>query len=345
MKVLIVKTSSLGDIIHTLPALTDASKAIPNIRFDWVAEEAFTEIPTWHPRVDRVIPVAIRRWRKNIRQALRSGEWHDFYHALRDTSYDIIIDAQGLVKSALITRLAQGFRCGLDHQSAWEFLAAFAYQKRVAVSPMQHAVTRVRHLFAKILNYPIPDSAPDYGIDSSRWVLNNAANGYLVFLHGTTWPTKHWPEPYWEGLLKIATEAGYAVKLPWGNNTEYERAERLSLVDPKIEVLPKLNLKGVAEVLAGAKAVVAVDTGLGHLAAAINVPTLSLYGPTHSELTGTAGTNQAHLSAIFPCSPCLKESCTYKEAATVWPACFEQLTPKVVWQQLTNLLKNSGQIQ
>ncbi|HIQ53746.1 MAG TPA: lipopolysaccharide heptosyltransferase I, partial [Pseudomonas pachastrellae] len=146
MRVLLIKTSSLGDVIHTLPALTDAARAIPGIRFDWVVEEGFAEIPSWHPAVDAVIPVAIRRWRKKPLQAVRSGEWGNFKRRLRETQYDLVIDAQGLLKSAWLTRYARAEVVGLDKSSAREPLAARFYQRRLAVAWGQHAVERTRQL-------------------------------------------------------------------------------------------------------------------------------------------------------------------------------------------------------
>ena len=151
MKVLLVKTSSLGDVVHTLPALTDAQRAIPGIRFDWVVEEGFAEIPTWHPAVDQVIPVAIRRWRKSPWQTLRSGEWRRFKARLRETRYDLVIDAQGLLKSAWLTRYVKAPVAGLDRDSAREPLAARFYDRCYAVPREQHALERVRQLFAQAL--------------------------------------------------------------------------------------------------------------------------------------------------------------------------------------------------
>lgn len=145
MRVLIVKTSSMGDVLHTLPSLTDAMQAIPGIRFDWVVEEGFAQIPTWHAAVDRVIPVAIRRWRKAWFSAPIKAERKAFRDALQAHHYDAIIDAQGLVKSAaLVTRLAHGIKHGMDWQSAREPLASLFYNRRHAIAKQQHAVERTR---------------------------------------------------------------------------------------------------------------------------------------------------------------------------------------------------------
>lgn len=330
MRVLIVKTTSMGDVIHTLPALTDAARIYPDIQFDWVVEQPFAEIPRWHSRVNKVIPVAWRRWRKNLRQSY--GELTAFYRALRSEQYDLVIDAQGLIKSAVIARLSRGVRCGLDFRSAWEPLASLAYQRRVAVLPEQHAVVRVRSLFAGVLGYPIPTDTPDYGIDCGRLPASNLTGDYLVFLHGTTWDTKHWPVAYWQALAERASVAGLTVVLPWGNEMERQRAEEIAKVSARVHVLPKLSLAEIAGILSNAKAVVAVDTGLGHLAAALAVPTVSLYGPTDPQLTGTYGANQHHLAAKFGCAPCLKKHCTYKGLADVLPACFATVSPDKVWQ-------------
>lgn len=335
MKVLLIKTSSMGDVLHTLPALTDAAQRFPEIQFDWVVEQAFAEIPGWHPAVNKVIPCALRRWRKQPWLAWKSGEWHAFYQMLRQQNYDLVLDAQGLLKSAFITLCAKGKRAGLNFQSAWEPLASFCYQQRYSVNPQQHAVARVRQLFAAALKYPVPTSIPDYGLDRNRLLKSpDYQDNYLVFLHGTTWATKHWPENYWRQLAALAAQAGYQVLLPWGNDSERQRAENIAQALTRVTVLPKMNLEQMAALLAHAKGVVAVDTGLGHMAAAFAVPTVNLYGPTDPALTGTVGAHQQHLAAQFICAPCLQRQCTYRGAADVQPACFSTLTPAQVWSAL-----------
>lgn len=299
MRVLLVKTSSLGDVIHTLPALTDARRMVPTIQFDWVVEEGFAEIPAWHPAVAQVIPVAIRRWRKHPLQTFRSGEWRRFTARLRETPYDLVIDAQGLLKSAWLTRYVPAPVAGLDRESAREPLASRFYQRRYAVPREQHALERVRQLFAQALGYPIPETVADYGLDRTQ-LATPGEQPYLLFLHGTTWPSKHWPEAYWRELAVLMSEFGWAIRLPWGNADEKARAERIASGLPDASVLPKLNLGGVAKVIAGARACVAVDTGLGHLAAALDVPSISLYGPTLPGRVGAYGRSQVHLCAPGP---------------------------------------------
>ncbi|MFJ4055459.1 lipopolysaccharide heptosyltransferase I [Pseudomonas sp. NPDC089743] len=346
MRVLIIKTSSLGDVIHTLPALTDAAHAIPGIRFDWVVEEGFAEIPSWHPAVDQVIPVAIRRWRKNVWQTIKSGEWKAFKQRVRERKYDLVIDAQGLVKSAWLTRYVKAPVAGLDRYSAREGWASRFYDRRLSVAVGQHAVERVRQLFAMALAYDLPEGIGKYGLDLDRLQLPPAAP-YVVFLHGTTWATKHWPEAYWRELAERLGRSRLQVCLPWGNQAEKDRAERIAQGLNNCQVLPRLNLAGVARVLAAAKACVAVDTGLGHLAAALDVPTLSLFGPTNPGLTGAYGRVQVHQASDFPCAPCLQKKCTYKPSADdlrrfdlkrEWPLCFTRLNPEHVASRLSALL-------
>lgn len=355
MRVLVIKTSSLGDVIHTLPALTDAVRAIPGIRFDWLVEENFAEIPAWHPAVEHIIPVALRRWRRAPLHTWRSGEWRAMTNAVRHSSYDLAIDAQGLLKSAVLTRYVDAPVHGLDKYSIREPLASRFYDERHAVIKGRHAVERVRELFAKSLGYPVPETSCEYGLDLARVFGDapraTAEESYLVFLHGTTWVTKHWPEVYWRQLAETCIAAGWQIRLPWGNDAERERAERIALDLPNACVLPRLSLAGVAAELAGASACVAVDTGLGHLAAALDVPTLSLFGPTSPALTGAWGPRQRHLSSDFRCAPCLSQRCHYQatpdehtrfDVIAEAPLCYTRLPPQRVFDELTTLLRETG---
>lgn len=299
MKVLIVKTSSMGDVLHTLPALTDAMRAIPTIRFDWVVEENFAQIPSWHPAVDRVLPVAIRRWRKHWFGSQQREERLRFKQALQSREYDVVIDAQGLIKSAaLVTRLAKGVKHGQDSRSAREPFASWWYDKRHEINKQQHAVERTRELFAKSLGYQKPQTQGDYAIASHFLARPPADAGrYLVFLHATTRDNKHWPESHWRELISLLEPGGLRIKLPWGTEHEHQRAQRLAAGFTHVDVLPKLTLEQVAQTLAGAKAVVSVDTGLSHLTAALDRPNITLYGPTDPGLIGGYGLNQQALRA------------------------------------------------
>lgn len=293
MRVLIVKTSSMGDVLHTLPALTDAMQAIAGIRFDWVVEEGFAQIPSWHEAVDRVIPVALRRWRKAWFSDPVKAERRAFRETLRAVHYDAIIDAQGLVKSAaLVTRLAHGPKHGMDWQSAREPLASLFYSRRHHIAKQQHAVERTRELFAKSLGYSKPQTQGDYAI-AQHFVEESTTDApYAVFLHATTRDDKHWPEAHWRDLLALMATSGLKIKLPWGAPHEEARARRLAEGFDYVEVLPRLSLEKVARELAGARMVVSVDTGLSHMAAALDRPNFTLYGPTDPGLIGGYGKNQ-----------------------------------------------------
>ena len=348
MRVLLIKTSSLGDVIHCLPALTDAAEKIPGIRFDWVVEEAFAAIPQWHPAVDRVIPIALRRWRKGWRKAWASGRIQQFHQTLRQSEYDLVIDAQGLLlKSGIVALFARGPRAGYNRKSARDPWSALAYQRRYPVSRELHAVERIRQLFVQALGYEQPEGkTAHYGISVEADGGSTEGSPYLVFLHSTTWPTKHWPERYWAELASTATAAGYRVLWPWYTPDERLRAERLIAAGGG-DLAPRTDLTGMAGLLSVAAGVVGVDSGLAHLAAALARPAVSLYGPTSTDLTGAVGPVQRNLAAGFECAPCLSRKCS---AATepvrnfgpgaggvtqeIFPPCFTTLKPDQVWKAL-----------
>lgn len=354
MRVLIVKVSSLGDIIHTLPAVTDAYRSHTGLVFDWVVEENFVEVPSWHPAVDKVIPVAIRRWRKSLMKTYMRKEFRQFKHALQGEHYDMVIDAQGLIKSGMISRLSRGLTIGLSNRTIREPLATLFYNKVYSVPWTEHAVDRVRQLFSRALKHGYDKDKVDYGLDASRFGVASANHDEktVVFLHGTTWATKHWPEYYWKHLGHIAAEAGYRVMLPWGDDSEKQRAQFIARDNANAEVLDKLSLSGIADEINRSSGVIAVDTGLGHLAAALAKPTVSLYGPTDPGLSGTFGEKQLHLNSNLNCAPCVKRSCSYTgpgitdefeaQPFAVTPACFSSHRPENVWQQFEKLLLDSA---
>lgn len=341
MKLLLVKTSSIGDILHSYPALTDAARAIPGLTVDWVVEESLANLPAWHPAVRRVITVAYRHWRYRPLRGLFGGPFARFRDELRAERYDRVIDAQGLYKSAVITRMALGERHGYDLASCREKLAPLAYQKTHVVPRRLHAVERTRRLFAQALGYPLPETAADYGLDLGRLPPSPVGGRYLVFLHGTAWVTKLWPENQWQGLSGLAAAAGYQVCLPWQGGRDRGRAERIAAGMPGVTLVPTPTLDSAAALLAGAAGVVAVDTGLGHMAAALGTPAVSLYGPTGAARTGTVGRSQEHLESALPCAPCHNKICNLTGRPRLPSPCLVGLEERQVWQTLTGLLRSA----
>lgn len=322
----------MGDIIHTFPALTDAQKHYPDIKFDWIVEEAFQEIPYWHATVNKVIPIALRRWRKDLKKNWQKKEIKNFFANLRQEKYDCIIDAQGLMKSSVLTCIAnKNPSCkthGYDWKSIREPLASLIYNCKYDISKQQHAIERIRKLFAYSLNYNLEyieqqnntkclhavNCDVDYGIKSS--IIKLCENPlitsitqqfqtakYLVFIHATSRKDKCWHIKNWQTLCDIAKQNNYNVLLPWGNDAEHQQAQDIALNNSNTLVLPKLKLNELAVVLLNAKCVIAVDTGLGHLSSALETPTISLYGPTSPELIGSIGKTTKYFTDLDKTQP------------------------------------------
>ena len=298
MRVLLIKMSSMGDILHILPALTDARQAIPNIEFDWVVEEAFAEIPAWHPTVKQIIPIAWRRWRKRFFTLFFNPEWKNFRKLLRQKKYDYVIDAQGLIKSAIVTKMTRGLRCGYDRKSIREPLASMAYEKTFAVKKSQHALLRIRELFAKTLNYNFNADDVNYGISTAFTQDINpiSLEHYTVFIPNTSQAQKRWPISSWQGLLSKMQTTKQHVVIPAGYAHEQPLIQQIAADFDNVTILPKGSLTQMAVMLAHSQAIVSVDTGLAHLAAALDKPTITLYGPTDTKLIGTVGQWQIHLT-------------------------------------------------
>lgn len=276
MRVLIVKTSSLGSVLNTLPAITDACLAKPNVQFDWVVEEDFTEIPKWHPAVEQVIPVAIRRWRKRPFKFWGSQEVRHFKNMVRKHHYDLVIDAQGLLKSAWVARQVKAPIAGFDRDSAREPWAAMAYQHRIYVSPSQDPVTRLRELFSKALDYRLPKSFPDYGINHRLLAGSPLDSAYLVMMQDSVKQRDTMSVEDWRVLVSKVVAAGYRVKLPWVTPEGKQRAKDIAAGFDQVELLPKVNLRGLASVLLQSRGSLVLDNGYSALGDALSVPTLLL---------------------------------------------------------------------
>ncbi|MDP1597437.1 MAG: lipopolysaccharide heptosyltransferase I [Methylotenera sp.] len=295
-RILLVKTSSLGDVIHNLPVINDILHHHPDAHIDWVVEEAFADIPRLHPKVKNIHQVATRRWRKNL---LKQNTWHEIReckHLLSAQPYDAIIDTQGLVKSAIIACGASGQRYGYDKHSIREAFASHFYQHTYNISYQQHAVIRNRSLVAQSLGYIIPNGAPDYGIHAPLLEIESLNieinNPYVIGLHGTSRNSKLWPESHWISLAAALKAQQLKLLLPWASQAEYTRAHRIASVATNALVLPKLRIAQLASLISKARYAIGVDTGLSHLSAALSTPTVAIYTDTNPELTGVmAGAN------------------------------------------------------
>ena len=302
MNVLLVKMSSLGDIVHTLPAVHDAVRL--GARFDWVVEENYRKLVEGVAGVDRALAVSFRRWRNTPGTGLH--ELKAFRRRLRRRRYDLVLDAQGLMKSALVGSWAlAGERVGFDSASCRERAASLGYGRAVHVPRGQHAIARLRHLFAAAFGYPTPNTEPEFGL---RTRSAAASSGSVVMAHGTTWPTKLWPEAAWIDLARRVSGEGFTPVVPWLDG-EKARAERLAAAVAEAQVCPPMDLVDAMELISGAVGVVGVDSGLAHLAAALGRPTVMLFGPTDPALTGCRGAFATNLGAALPCSPCLSNRC------------------------------------
>ena len=283
--ILIIKTSSLGDVVHQMPAITDARRHRPDARISWVVEEALAPLAKLHPAVDDVIAVSTRRWRT---QLLKFSTWREisgFKARLAAVDPELTIDTQGLIRSAIISQLASGERHGYDASSIREPLASIVYDVTHKVAREQHAVSRNRVLTGLSLGYTINDGL-NYGLAKPK---KNDDARYAVLLHGTSRASKEWREVDWIGTGKWLRGQGLDVVLPWGSDIERLRSERLAAAIPGAKILERQPLDATAKIIANASLVVGVDTGLLHLAAAYGVPLIAVFLATDPGLTGPVG--------------------------------------------------------
>ncbi|MBU6437147.1 MAG: lipopolysaccharide heptosyltransferase I [Betaproteobacteria bacterium] len=298
--ILVVKLSSLGDVIHTAPALHDIVHACPQAQIDWVVEESLVDLPRMMRGVQRIIPVALRRWRSQGWVTSRTREeFSAFRRSLQQSAYTHVVDFQGLIKSAFIARLAPlapgGLRAGLANQtegSSYEPLARWCYDRAVRVPVNVHAIERSRQLAAAVLGYALP---PELGYGMTAPAMEAAlattlAPRYVVFVHGSSRADKCWLQHHWVALAQEIAARGLQAVLPWGSAAELLAAKEMAArIGPTALVLPRLPLAQVAAVLDGAAAVVGVDSGLVHMATALGRPTVQLYNYPTAWRTGGYG--------------------------------------------------------
>ena len=304
--ILFVKTSSLGDVVHNAPAVSDLRRALPGAAIDWVVEESFVEVARLHGAVRRVIPVAVRRWRTRLYDPATWRELSAFRNTLCAERYERVIDTQGLVKSALIAAAARGNKHGFDAHSAREPLAAKFYDVRHAVPLALHAVERNRRLACAALDLAVEGPA-DYGFARPAETGRLGENPAVVFLTMTSRADKLWPEAHWRSLLAWLASRGQNCLLPWESETERARCDRIAAGFAQARVPERLTIARLASLLRQAPAVVGVDTGLTHLAAGLGAPTAGIYCSTDLALTGLYGAARARNVGALGASPSVDE--------------------------------------
>ncbi|AQT58994.1 lipopolysaccharide heptosyltransferase I [Cellvibrio sp. PSBB023] len=336
MRILLVKMSSMGDIFHTFPAISDIKKQFPNAEIDWVVEDSFKEIVQWHPQVRQAIPIHLRRWMKQ-RDKQSWQEFKAWRKALRAENYDYIIDAQGLLKSAIVAKCAQGKGIdGYDKHSAREGITHWFYKRPHEVDKNQHAVERTRQLVGKALGY-IPEPKLNFGINQNFTHIQKNPRK-LIFIIGTSWVTKLWATSEWQTLTRTAVDAGFAVEIIWGSAEEQAIADQIINACPQAtRPMQRLSITTIAEKLVEAAGVVGLDTGFSHLAGALETPTIALYGATSPLKVGLIGdhTRNLQLSEALDCMPCHKRHCKWlPENSQDTPQCMADIKATQVWAEL-----------
>lgn len=349
MKILVVKLSSLGDILHLFPAVSDVRRHFPDAEIHWLVEPAFAEVVGWHSAVDKVISVPLRAYKKTwwkipallsrLRQQLRAENYH------------IVLDAQGLLKSALVARLAGVGVSGFAVGSARESLAARLYKKTAKVTEGLHVIEKNRQLVKIIFDADISQAA-DYGLDKFRMsrkqaelseLLKEITNRpFVVLLHGTTWNSKYWPENSWVELIRLLTQQGVRCLLPWGNEIELRRVRRLQIAGGEhVQVLPKLSLTELMDVLLRAQAFVSVESGIGHLATVLDIPGVMLHGPTDPGYSGITGKACLHITSGIYCSPCFRRDCPRLQDAQEIPPCQLEIRPMQIYRLCLEMMASN----
>ena len=288
MRIALIKMSSMGDVIHALPVVTDVLRAHPGAQIDWIIEPPFAPLARLHPGVADIIPVALRRWRRQWRQPQTRAAFRAVRQDMAARHYDLILDLQGLLKSAWVACWAHGPRAGYTRACAREPLASWVYQRRYQVDMNVHAIEKMRSLAGQALGFT-PSGLPVFDLQApaepAEPVVDVAAP-YWVFLHATSRAEKLWPAASAQAFLQQAGSRGMPVLLPWGNEAERQAAHDLSTQAGHGTVLPALDLGALAGLLARAEAVVGVDTGLTHLAAALDRPVVALFAATEAARYG-----------------------------------------------------------
>ncbi len=321
MNILIVKLSSLGDVVHAMPAVQDILAAHPNARIDWVVERAFAPLVSRCAGVQRVIPCELRRWRKSPWRASTRAEWRLFTQDLQQQAYDLVIDLQGLTKSALVARLARltpaGARVAMANRtegSGYEAPTRWVADRAYPMVPHSHALTRSRDVCAMALGYAVPNFI-SFGLQARIDIKEDAPENVarVAFVHGTSRADKEWPFEHWVALGQRLHDHGLGVDVLHGNDAEEARSHALAQRIPGAVVWPRLRLDALTDRLATSAGVVGVDSGLSHIAVALNLPHVQIYNFDTAWRTGP-----------LPQGPRVRQQAVFAQptpdVATVWQA-------------------------
>lgn len=294
MRVLIVKLSSLGDVVHAMPVVHDIRSVYSGARIDWVVEPAFAPLVRRVQGIGEVIECAQRRWRKRWWTSAVRAEWREFKRKLSAERYDAVIDLQGLTKSAIVARMALGPSFGLANKtegSGYEWPVRWLIDQTIEITPRIHALDRSRELAARALNYQVSGS-PYFGLLAHGAALVTPT---VVFVHGTSRDDKLWPEASWIELGQRMVASGLAVALPHAGDAERARAERIArAIGDQASVWPQMSLDALVDRLGAAQGVIGVDSGLSHIAVALNLPHVQLYNFPTAWRTGPLAAHGHH---------------------------------------------------
>jgi heptosyltransferase-1 len=321
MKVLIVKVSALGDVVHALPVLAYLKSADADMQIDWLVEQAFSPFLKDHPLIDNLYCINTRAWRKSGPLASLHGTLETI-KAVRQRKYDCVLDLQGNAKSALFT-LTSGasLRFGFDRETVREKLNLLATNRKVSLGAMDfHIIDRslaiARAAFPEGSELrdagPLPIAREAALLVEKVLAEKDLAHEKVVLLHyGTTWVTKHWPLASWQQLAaRLVTEQGLRPLLTWGDDRELAAVKSIrEYCDDKALIWPRGSLQELSALLARVDLVVGGDTGPVHIAAAVGTPTVSIFRVTDPSRNAPRGPDHCHVAAKMDCSPCLRKEC------------------------------------
>ena len=287
----------MGDLMHALPALTDASQEIKDIKFDWVVDKKFSEIPKWHPAVNKIIETEHREWRKHLFKIKTRNALKQSVDRINKTNYDLILDMQNNLKSSFISYLCKQKVQGMNKHSVREYPAHWAYSESYNIPKKQHAIERQKQLLAFALGYEYQNNILNYGIEKSSFIKPDLElpKKYAVLVQNASWPSKLWSVDKWQKIVKYLESNKIYSLFPSGNMHELERAKKIASCSDKAMTLGFMNLNKMAYIIDQAKFAVCSDTGLAHLSSVVGTPSVTLYGPTNVDLIGTSGKNSKHL--------------------------------------------------